>query len=51
MRETLPFSLQQAQIWRARYQTPFYIYDEEGIRACVTRLQRAFSWNPGFPIR
>lgn len=48
MRETLPFSLQQAQIWRARYQTPFYVYDEEGIRACVTRLQRAFSWNPGF---
>ncbi len=31
-----------------RYPTPFYIYDEEAIRQNTGRLNRAFSWNPGF---
>lgn len=30
------------------YPTPFYLYDERGIRENVRRLLRAFSWNPGF---
>ena len=28
--------------------TPFYIYDENGIRENVRKLYRAFSWNKGF---
>ena len=48
MRTELPFSLEQAQRWREKYPTPFYLYDEAGIRKCVTELQQAFSWNPGF---
>lgn len=30
------------------YPTPFYLYDEKGIRENIRRLQKAFSWNPGF---
>ncbi len=30
------------------YPTPFYLYDELGIRENARRLQRAFAWNPGF---
>ena len=44
----LPFTLSQAQNWRETYPTPFYIYDEAGIRRCVQELYRAFSWNHGF---
>ncbi len=44
----LPFTLSQAQNWRETYPTPFYIYDEAGIRRCVQELYRAFAWNPGF---
>ena len=48
MTETLPFTLDEARAWREQYPTPFYIYDEAGIRNCVTALKKAFSWNPGF---
>lgn len=30
------------------YPTPFYLYDEKGIRENVQRLKEAFSWNVGF---
>ncbi len=30
------------------YPTPFYLYDEKGIRENVQRVNEAFSWNPGF---
>ncbi|MFI3200718.1 MAG: diaminopimelate decarboxylase [Eubacteriales bacterium] len=30
------------------YQTPFHIYDEEGIRKNVKALYEAFSWNKGY---
>ena len=30
------------------YPTPFYLYDEQGIRENARALNRAFSWNPGF---
>ncbi len=31
-----------------KYPTPFYIYDEKGIRENVRRLKKAFAWNKGF---
>ncbi len=31
-----------------RYPTPFYLYDEKGLKENVRALQEAFSWNPGF---
>ena len=31
-----------------RYPTPFYLYDEAGIRANARKLRQAFAWNPGF---
>ncbi len=31
-----------------KFPTPFYLYDEKGIRDNAKRLQQAFSWNPGF---
>ena len=31
-----------------KYPTPFYLYDEKGIRENAERLYDAFSWNPGF---
>ena len=30
------------------YPTPFYLYDEQGIRENARRLYQAFSWNKGF---
>ena len=30
------------------YPTPFYLYDEKGIRETARKLYKAFSWNPGF---
>ncbi len=32
----------------AEYGTPIHIYDEKGIRENARRLNRAFSWNPGY---
>ncbi len=48
MRETLPFDLPQIRALRDRIPTPFYLYDEAGIRRCVTDLYKAFAWNEGF---
>ena len=31
-----------------QYPTPFYIYDEKGIRENARALKEAFSWNKGF---
>lgn len=30
------------------YPTPFYLYDEKGIRENVKAVKEAFAWNPGF---
>ncbi len=30
------------------YPTPFYLYDERGIRENARELKKAFAWNPGF---
>lgn len=31
-----------------KYPTPFYVYDEKGIRDTVRSINRAFAWNKGF---
>ncbi len=33
---------------KAKYPTPFYLYDEKGIRENAEAVKEAFSWNPGF---
>lgn len=48
LQKTIPFTLQDAVSWRERFGTPFYVYDEAGIRETVSAVQRAFSWNKGF---
>jgi len=48
LQKTIPFTLQQAQAWRERFGTPFYVYDKEGITRTVRALREAFSWNKGF---
>ena len=48
MQKTIPFTLQDAISWRRRFGTPFYVYDETGIRKTVESVQKAFSWNKGF---
>lgn len=48
MDKTVPFTLEQAQAWRDRFGTPFYVYDESAIRKTVSDVQKAFSWNKGF---
>lgn len=32
----------------AQYPTPFYLYDEKGIRENAQAVKEAFAWNPGF---
>ncbi len=48
MNKTLPFDQEQVWDWTSRIPTPFYIYDEAGIRETVRAVYDAFSWNPGF---
>ncbi|HHV65815.1 MAG TPA: diaminopimelate decarboxylase [Peptococcaceae bacterium] len=46
--KSLPFSKQQLEEIVQAHGTPFHIYDEKAIRENVRRLQKAFSWVPGF---
>jgi diaminopimelate decarboxylase len=49
MREkTLPFSKQQIEAIAASYPTPFYLYDEQAIRANARALRESFVWADGF---
>ncbi|MBQ0005246.1 MAG: diaminopimelate decarboxylase [Clostridiales bacterium] len=48
MKKVTPFTLNDVQRWAEDYPTPFYVYDEEGIRECVEAVYDAFSWNEGF---
>lgn len=44
-----PFvSLEQAKKIMETYPTPFYLYDEKGIRENARKVNEAFSWNKGF---
>ena len=45
----IPFlTLEKAKEIREQIPTPFYVYDEAGIRANARALKAAFLWNPGF---
>lgn len=45
-----PFVTEEKTRWIAsRYPTPFYLYNEAGIRANDARIKQTFSWNPGYP--
>jgi diaminopimelate decarboxylase len=39
---------QQFRDIAAQYPTPFYLYDEKGIRENARRVKEAFAWNKGF---
>lgn len=39
---------EKAEEIAAVYPTPYYLYDEKGIRENARRVMKAFSWNPGF---
>ncbi|MBR4015930.1 MAG: diaminopimelate decarboxylase [Anaerotignum sp.] len=44
-----PFvTVQQAKKIIEQYPTPFYLYDEKGIRENARKVNAAFSWNKGF---
>ncbi len=45
---TLPFTADMIEQIKRDYPTPFYLYDEAGIRQNARRLLAAFSWSPGF---
>ena len=45
----LPFvTKQQIEEIAKKYPTPFYLYDEKGIRENAKAVQEAFAWNKGF---
>lgn len=49
MSEKIPFvSKEQLEDIASHYATPFYLYDEKGIRETARRVNKAFSWNKGF---
>ncbi|MCA9082966.1 MAG: diaminopimelate decarboxylase [Planctomycetaceae bacterium] len=46
--KSLPFRLDTIREISERYPTPFYVYDEAGIRQTCKALNSAFSWCSGF---
>ena len=49
MSEKIPFvTKEQLEDIASHYATPFYLYDEKGIRETARRVNKAFSWNKGF---
>ena len=48
MDKTLPFDAATLGRVLQDYPTPFYLYDEQGIRQRTRDLLKAFQWNPGF---
>ncbi|MEM7117860.1 MAG: diaminopimelate decarboxylase [Chloroflexota bacterium] len=48
MSKSIPFSQEQIADVLKTYPTPFYLYDESGIRDAAQALLAAFSWNEGF---
>ncbi len=45
---SLPFDKTTIEEIKKTFPTPFYLYDEEGIRNCIQRIRTAFSWNKGY---
>lgn len=48
MQKIVPFTNQQVAHWAAQNPTPFYVYDETGIRGVCKKLHSVFSWAPAF---
>ncbi|TWU30451.1 diaminopimelate decarboxylase [Bythopirellula polymerisocia] len=48
MEKTVPFDSSTLDGLLQEYPTPFYLYDESGIRQRMRDLVQAFSWNEGF---
>ncbi|GHU62957.1 diaminopimelate decarboxylase [Clostridia bacterium] len=48
MKKTPFVTLEQVQEISKQYPTPYYLYEEAGIRSNARRLKQAFSWNKGF---
>ena len=49
MAEKIPFvTKEKLEEITSEYATPFYLYDEKGIRETARRVNKAFSWNKGF---
>ena len=48
MDKTLPFTRDQIEKIIRNNPTPFYLYNERGIRESAQSLTKAFSWSPGF---
>ncbi len=48
MEKTVPFDPATLERILRDYPTPFYLYDEQGIRQRTRDLLKAFRWNPGF---
>ena len=49
MAEKIPFvTKEKLEEIASEYATPFYLYDEKGIRETARRVNKAFSWNKGF---
>ena len=46
--KTLPFDQQTINEIAARFPTPFYLYDERGIRDSARKLNAAFDWCSSF---
>lgn len=45
---SLPFTHDQIRALAQAHPTPFYLYDEAGIRGAARALSAAFAWAPGF---
>ena len=48
MKKTTFVTKELAEKIASEYPTPFYLYDEAGIRANAKAVKEAFAWNPGF---
>jgi len=46
--KSLPFDEATIRAITEKYPTPFYLYDEKGIRETCRTLNRAFAWSEGF---
>lgn len=48
MQKQLPFDESFVRSLTEKWPTPFYLYDEAGIRSACRKLNSAFAWAPGF---
>lgn len=48
MSKILPFSVQRIRALAHEHPTPFYVYDEQAIRATARTLAGAFAWAPDY---